>query len=210
MEPDTFVLVGETLTLTMDAEDVLSGVKQVRAAIDVERAHQFTEAVKAVNATQQTDGRWMLSLPTAQVPFGNYDVLLQATDAVGNTSSLQKVELTVLSKEQAAEHDASMVVDVTGAVSYGEQGQPGIDVALTKPSPKPQPKSAAEDEEPEGEVVAKTQTDEQGDFQIRRVAPGEYQLTAEGIVRNKIRKATAKLVIKPGTPPQPVELKLPP
>ena len=54
----------------------------------------------------QSDGRWLISLPTATVRPGVYNVLVRATDRVGNEGDYLKTHVEVTSK-RAAEAAAS-------------------------------------------------------------------------------------------------------
>jgi len=69
---------------------------------------------------------------------------------------------------------------VAGSTRYGEMPLSGIAIALK------------DDKE---QVVAEGRSDADGRFELPRVKPGTYKISAQGLVKNKVRTAEAEVVV---------------
>jgi hypothetical protein len=92
-------------------------------------------------------------------------------------------------EEAAADALKNNAADISGVVTYGGQPQAGVAVSLLAegtPPPAPKAKGKAKSAAP---PLAQATTDAQGRFTLAKVAPGKYVVVAEGLVRNKNRRA---------------------
>jgi hypothetical protein len=106
-------------------------------------------------------------------------------------------------------------------VEYNKMPVPGVKVSLVPAEPDPKAaagagaateKNAAAVEAGSGTVepVPPVKTDNDGQFVLPKVPLGKFKLQAEGIVRNKIRKAELEITVDEQTPFKPApRLKLP-
>lgn len=191
LKPSSKVVRGTKLDVLATATDGdLSGVAGVEAAFDLKNEGKFAADPKPLPATIDATGRWAVQLPTDTLGLGGYQLLLRATDRVGNISDYKSVTVRIVSAEEI-EKPLNQVV---GSVTYGKEPMPEIQVTLTPEK---------------GEKLPPVTSDARGNFVIRSVPPGKYTLAAKGVVRNKVRKAEAKLeVASPPTRPKPVTLEL--
>ncbi|HEX4148818.1 MAG TPA: carboxypeptidase-like regulatory domain-containing protein, partial [Pirellulales bacterium] len=112
------------------------------------------------------------------------------TDRVGNVSDYKAVTVRIVAAEEAE----SPLNKVNGTVTYGKLPMAEMQVTLLPEK---------------GEKLPPVVSDERGNFVIRDVAPGKYKITAEGVVRNKKRKAEAKVEVgPPPTRPKSIMLEL--
>jgi hypothetical protein len=182
LNPPGEVTIGKELIVSVWATDgELSGVGKVEVALDVAGIGKFAKVPPPMPAKLEPSGRWTVKLPTA-VESGSYRVLVRATDKVGNESEYSSVVVRALTADEALALRATRTNRVSGTVLYGEQPVPGIEIKL-----------AAE----KGAKIPPVVTDERGNFTFPTVPPGEYKLTAQGQVRNKVRKAEAQVAVEP-------------
>ena len=104
----------------------LSGVAKVEMALDAENLGHFAEEPKPVPATIDPTGRWVAQLPTDKLSLGGYQLLVRATDRVGNESEYKAVTVRVVAVEEAE----SPLNKVTGTVTYGKQPMADIQITL--------------------------------------------------------------------------------
>ncbi|TVS12999.1 MAG: carboxypeptidase regulatory-like domain-containing protein, partial [Planctomycetaceae bacterium] len=180
--PGRSVAQGELLQVSLLASDgELSGVARVEAAFDLERRGEFTPETKPIPGALQSDGRWRIDLPTAPVNPGVYDVLIRATDRVGNPSEYQRTGVEVLAKDAAK---PAMENRISGRVVFGRLAKTptaGITVRLIE-GDKP---------------IRERQSDKDGQFVFDKVPPGDYRLEAAGLIAGNRRTGTMQLEVPP-------------
>ncbi len=191
--PGRRVVEGELLELSLLATDgELSGIAGVQAAWDVERRGEFTPESETVPGAEQTDGRWLIRLPSDGVPPGVSNVLVRATDRAGNPSGYERVRVEVVDPASAAALASG--TRLTGQVVFGRLAKnpaAGISVQLTSEA------------QPRREQI----TDPEGRFAFDDVPPGQYELVATGQIAGNRRDARMPLEISDPPPtPEPVEL----
>ncbi len=189
--PNT-IQAGNPLTVQVTAEDALSHVSRVEAAVDVDRVGHFGEAKPLPAAFDTRSGTWQLPVPTDDLQAGQpYTLLVRATDAVGNTSPLAKHEFRVMAPpptrpggEGSPRPRQPTSRDVTGIVSFRGAPVGQADVEL------------------EGSGKPAVKADAQGRFAFRGIAAGEYTLKANGVAQNRFRSGEqqVKVVIPPTEP----------
>jgi hypothetical protein len=183
LHPGNAVGPDDKLTATVQVDDgALSGAALVELAFDVERVGDFTPTTQAVAASPASSGRWTAALPAADLPPGPYGLLIRARDHAGNVSDVRRETVRVLTPAAAAANLAQRTGPVTGRALYGEQPISGASIVL---------KAA------DGKVLAEATSDKSGAFTLSRVAPGTYTVRAEGLVRNKLRRAEAEVTVPP-------------
>ena len=170
--PDRVAVDGSELEVHVwGGDDQLSGIASVQVGFDVERDGEFSEQVAPVPAERGEFGAWIAKLPVNGVELGPVTLLVQATDAVGNTSEIAKIGAEVISEEQATARRDAAVNRVIGTAVYGGVPVPNTEVTL------------------EGEVkLEPVRTNDQGRFVFVDVPPGTYKLFARGVARNRPRK----------------------
>ncbi|HEY5313145.1 MAG TPA: hypothetical protein VIK18_11525 [Pirellulales bacterium] len=191
LKPGAKIVRGTKLDVLATATDGdLSGVASVEVAFDLKNEGHFTADPKPLPAAIDASGRWAVQLPTDALGLGGYQLLLRATDRVGNVSEYKSVTVRIVTAESAEKP----LNQVSGSVTYGKEPMPQIQITLAPEK---------------GEKLPPVTSDARGNFVIRSVLPGKYTLTAKGVVRNKVRKAEAKLEVgPPPLRPKPITLEL--
>ena len=184
------VTLGDPVVVSVQADDRgLSGVRSVEVMLDIARQGRFVDKPPPINAAATVTGQWTATLPTAGLQPGSYLILARATDTVGNISEIEQGRTQVITAEEAQQRRAALTTRVGGSVFYGGQPQPGMVVKM-KPD--------------QGAALPPVTTDQNGNFLFPRVAAGKYHVSAEGVVRNRIRKAAT--VIEVASPPIPISI----
>jgi hypothetical protein len=142
----------------------VSGLKSVEWAIDVEGNGMPKEWQPAV---WLGGTNYEVRIDTAKLPFGiRLPVLVRATDAVGLSDPPARIWLEV------GAEPASRLNSLTGKVVLSGRGEPNLPVVLSGPG---------------GERTARTR--EGGVFRFDDLEPGQYKVSVQAAVRNKMRKA---------------------
>jgi len=142
----------------------VSGLKSVEWAIDVEGNGMPKEWQPAV---WLGGTNYEVRIDTAKLPFGiRLPVLVRATDAVGLCDPPARIWLEV------AAEPASRLNSLTGKVVLSGRGEPSLPVVLSGPG---------------GDRT--TRTREGGVFRFDELEPGQYKVSVQAAVRNKMRKA---------------------
>jgi hypothetical protein len=199
------LVIGKPALVTVRTSDAgLSGIEKVEVAVDVDRKGEFGGAPPPKPAEIQPSGEWSAQLDTAPLKPGSYNLLVRATDQVGNESEYGRLKVRVVTAEQAERLRSMKTNRVTGTVEYGGKPFANIEVTLTAAAP-PQPATGAEAKAAapaaSSPKIAPTTTDAQGRFTFPKVPPGKYVLFAEGVVRNKRRRAEVDITVKPSPAP---------
>jgi hypothetical protein len=215
--PDRVLVAGKELEVSATVmDDDLSGVAKVDVGIDLEGTGRFAKDPPPLPAALSPAGQWVAHLPTEKMIPGSYMILLRATDKVGNVGDYKRMTVTLYSKEDVERQRAAIRVPLRGAVEYNKMPVPGVKVSLVPV--EPDPKAAADKDAAANGASAATamepippvKTDSDGLFVLPKVPLGKFKLQAEGIYRNKIRKAELEITVDEQTPFQPgPRLKLP-
>jgi len=216
--PDRPLVSGDELEVSatvLDSE--LSGVAKVDVSFDLEGTGRFAKDPPPLPAALSPSGAWVARLPTAKMVPGRYLILLRGTDKVGNVGDYGRTAVSLYSKEDVERQRAAIRVPLRGVVEYNKMPVPGVKVSLVPA--EPDPKAAAADKNAAAndsksaaaaEPIPPVKTDNDGVFVLPKVPLGKFKLQAEGIVRNKIRKAELDITVDEQTPFQPApRLKLP-
>ena len=142
----------------------VSGLKSVEWAIDVEGNGMPKEWQPAV---WLGGTNYEVRIDTAKLPFGiRLPMLVRATDAVGLCDPPARIWLEV------GAEPASRLNSLTGKVVLSGRGEPSLPVVLSGPG---------------GDRTARTR--EGGVFRFDDLEPGQYKVSVQAPVRNKMRKA---------------------
>lgn len=142
----------------------VSGLKSVEWAIDTEGKGQPKEWQPAVWIGGTN---YEVRIDSKKLPFGvRLPVLVRATDAVGLSDPPARIWLDVGSEA------ASTLNSLTGKVVLSGRGEPDLPVVLTGPG---------------GDRTTKTRPG--GVFRFDDLEPGEYKISVQAAVRNRMRKA---------------------
>lgn len=205
MRPGERVEIGKDLLVSAAVDDKqLSGVGKVEVAFDMARSGKFPEGDGVIPLELDADGRWTGKVPTKPLAAGPYNLLVRATDQLGNEGQPARVPVQVAPPSEAAEAQ-QMFAEVAGTVVYGRQPQSGIKVTL-RPEATPPPAAGEEDS---AEGLRTAVTDDQGRFRFAEVPAGKFVVGAAGVVRNKPRQVDTTITIEPPNEVPPVQLKLP-
>jgi hypothetical protein len=220
--PDRPLAAGDALEISATVVDGdLSGVARVDVAFDLEGTGRFVKDPPPMPAALSSTGTWAVKLPSEKMAPGTYDILVRAIDKVGNVGEYARTAVTIYSKEELERQRAAIRVALRGTVEYNKNPAAGIKVSLVPvdadgktPGEKAAPaETGAAGKTPAAqasEPVPPAKTDSDGLFVLPKVPLGKYKLQAEGIVRNKIRKAEIDITIDEQTPFGPApKLKLP-
>jgi hypothetical protein len=214
LRPAGTVVIGSNVVVSALADDLgLSGVAKLEAAFDLDRSGKVGASAPAVGGALGDDGRWTASVPTAGMSGGSYNLLVRATDKAGNASTPARASIRLIPQELAdAEKQKSNSADITGLVRYGDEPQAAVTVKLNRDTggpPAPKAKGKGKSKAPPGPPpLATAVTDARGQFTFPKVAPGKYTVTAEALIRNRIREADAPVAFAKPAEVQPVTLKL--
>lgn len=191
LKPGPTVVHGKKLDVLVAADDQgLSGVAKVEVGFDIKELGKFAEDPAPIPAVVDGSGRWAVQLPTEALTPGGYQLLVRATDRVGNASEYKAVPVRIVVPEE----ETAALRQVRGNVTYGKEPMPQIQITLAPEK---------------GEKLPPVTSDERGNFVIPNVPPGKYTITAAGVVRNKKRKAEAKIeVAAPPAHLKPIALEL--
>jgi len=189
--PGRVAVLGQPLEVSLNVDDDLSGVLSVRCGFAKPGTEQFADKPPPVDAGLTGGGTWAASVPTEGLVRGSYRLLLQATDRVGNASRPEAV-LIELRSEAEMEAERNQPKSVAGVVVHGSTPVAGATVELFPPEADPPPAA-----------LASRITDSQGRFQFDRVSPGDYRLSARGLVRNVRRRQEQNVTVPQGNRPLP-------
>lgn len=177
--PDVQATVGKPIVVPIQASDDssdgylipperrrpgVSGLKSVEWAIDVEGKGTPKEWQPAV---WLGGTNYELRIDSAKLPFGvRLPVLVRATDAVGLSDPPARIWLSV------GAEPASKLNSLTGKVMLSGRGEPDLPVVLSGPG---------------GDRTARTR--QGGVFRFDDLEPGQYKVSVQAAVRNRMRKA---------------------
>jgi hypothetical protein len=212
LRPSGTAIIGKPVLVSALADDLgLSGIAKVEAAFDVDRSGKFGAAPPAAGALGD-DGRWLVSVPTAGVAAGSYNILVRATDRAGNEGQPARAPIRLITEDAAkAAWEKDNSADITGVVMYGEEPQAAMTVNLARDTgapPLPKSKGKKAKSPPPPPPLAQVTTDAKGEFKFPKIAPGKYIVTAQGLIHNKNRAAEAPVTFAKPREVQPVTLKL--
>ncbi len=207
--PSQLAVIGKPVAVSCIAsDDELSGVAKLEVMFDTNRSGAIGDDDKPVIAVFQPEGRWTATVPTEGLMRGTYNLLLRATDRVGNQSPISRVKVQVVSPEEAGTGEKKLLGTITGTVIHGVTPQPGMKVSLWPEGANPYAKVDPKNPEP-SKKITEVATGPKGTYEITRVPPGKYLLVGEGLVKNKNRRVAIPVTVEPPKPLPPIELKLP-
>jgi hypothetical protein len=211
VRPAGSITIGEAVLVSALADDAgLSGVAKVEAAFDRDRSGKFGPTTVPMAGALGNDGRWSISVPTAGLSSGTYNILVRATDKAGNESTFGRAGVRLVTAEQAELNSKkSTTADITGVVNYGGP-QAAVPVTLLRDLGVPKAKKSAKSKSPTPPPVpvAQTVTDDKGQFKFSKIAPGKYIVTATALIHNKNRDAAVPVAFATPEEVQPVTLTL--
>lgn len=198
VSPPGPVVIGTPIQLTINASDNdLSGIARVEMAFDAERTGQIPIKAKLIPAELGADEKWHAIVATKDLTPGLHSLLVRAIDRVDNVGEVTKVKLVAISVEDAAKLN-STPVSVSGVVLFAEM--PAAEIVVSAEN--------ADGPQANAPKVAPSETDDNGQFQLRGLIPGKWKIRAKGVVRNKTRTTEQELIIKPSETPQPLKFTL--
>jgi len=204
------VTTGTALTVRVSASDSLSGIKRVELAFDTEGLDDFGPDAQPFEAVLDSETnsddpyanlfdragkrleleadridtrpkRWSAQLSTEGL-LGIQTLLVRAIDRVGNVSETYLSRVQLFTAEQALTQIADFTASVEGVITYRKGRVEGVEVTLVSA---------------EGEAVATSPTNAEGEFSFPGTPAGEYLIQARGIVYNVPRCGTKHVVIYP-------------
>lgn len=186
--PSRRVVQGDPLQVSVSADDHgLAGVAEVKIGWAADGRLDFADAPAAVEAELGAGGVWAAEVPTQGLASGLQQLLVQATDRVGNLSEPHRLAITVLSQAEM-EAEKNQPKPVAGVVMHGNTQAAGATVQLFA--------QGEEDDDPR--LVATRTADASGHFRFARVAPGSYRLEAKAFVRNNRRSGELDVTVPEG------------
>ena len=151
----------------------VSGVARVEWAVDA-KGDGKPEAWKPASSLE--GGRYEITIDTAAfVPGVRVAALVRATDRVGLSAPPTRIWIEVGRKAAKG--------SVRGLVKLDGRGEAGVTVSADGPGGPPAVRSGAD-----------------GSFTFSDLEPGEYKISARGVVRNRTRTAAPISVVVPAPP----------
>jgi hypothetical protein len=189
------------ITLVSDRPDS-SGISRIDAQVDFTGDGRFApDAAVYKGFRTEEKGLWRCDIPTMNLTPGRYSVLIQAHDAVGNSSEIVSQLMNIVSTEQLKLMEPGESVPLTGVVVFGKDPVPEAIVTLARGT-SATPLSAGTESASAGEAEAMTvKTDEAGRFRFESVPPGEWTVKASLLLLNRLRTYEQQIQIAP--PPAP-------
>jgi len=183
--PSRIVGEGKPLEISVSADDAgLSGVASVRFGFAAPGTNDFAAVPPPVAAASTPGGSWAATVPTAGLPPGSQRLLMQAVDRVGNASTPEAVVIEIRSEAEAMA-EKTRPKPVSGVVIHGKTPVEGAVVELSTPADPTK-------------VIATRLTDASGQFTFQRIAPGEYRVSARGLVKNNRRRGEQAFAVPEG------------
>jgi hypothetical protein len=134
-------------------------------------------APKQVRDPQNTKGLVTLSVPSEGLKPGTHILYLAATDVAGNTGPPISCRVEVMPTPPKKEDAAPELKEIRGRVVYQGSGEPGVPVKLRGP------------------IELDRVSDRSGDFRFSDLNPGQYRISARGIVRGVSMAAPTQTVV---------------
>ena len=192
LSPDRVVRVGKSLEASVLADDRrLSGVGLVELAVDKDFDGKFPE--KPVKA-KFAGGVWTAKIPFEELEPGVYDLMVRATDLVGNQSDVKRVPVNVLEPSKDPKADVANLV--SGRLTYDDEAMANASVTLTLIPKEDEDKNPATKKKAKPTPIA-GDIDKEGNFIFKAVPPGRYLLKSSGLARNKPRLDERAIVVRP-------------
>jgi hypothetical protein len=161
----------------------VSGLKTVEWAIDADGTGAPKEWLPAVRLGGTN---YELRIDSAKLPFGvRLPVLVRAIDAVGLSDPPTRIWLEVGAEA------ASKLNSLTGKVLLSGRGEPDLPVVLSGPG---------------GDRTVKTR--QGGAFRFDDLEPGQYKVSVQAAVRNRMRKVEPTQVTIEAAPAPPTSISL--
>ncbi|MFT7633210.1 MAG: hypothetical protein ACI87E_004265, partial [Mariniblastus sp.] len=181
LEPGSVVTPEDELKVRIVVDDdEMSGVASVTLGM-ANQEGELSQEIPLVAAEKQPDNSWLGIIPLADVSLGKNELLISATDVVGNQGEFFKKQFNLVSAEKMAENLAAATFKVRGTVFYYDDSVEGAKVEL----------AGAEG------AVASAVSDARGAFQFEAVPAGEFTLSVVSVIRNKPRLFKSQLLIGP-------------
>lgn len=159
------------MLVVLEVADDVSGVDKVEVCVDPKRQARWA-ATKPVEAAYNLQGKWIAKLALDPYPPGMYQILVRAKDKVGNESETLPIDLIMSPKPPVKTYR------IAGTVSFENEGREDVKVTL------------------EGGPERKPITSEPGGvFRFDDLPAGKYKVKAEGVFKNKTRRAEQALEI---------------
>ncbi len=192
--PSRIIGEGKPLEISVSADDAgLSGVASVRFGFAAPGTNDFATVPPPVAAASTPGGSWAATVPTAGLPPGSQRLLMQAVDRVGNASTPEAVVIEIRSEAEAMA-EKTRPKPVSGVVIHGKTPVEGAVVELSTPADPTK-------------VIATRLTDAAGRFTFQRITPGEYRVSARGLVKNNRRRGEQAFAVPDGDrEPTPIRL----
>ena len=137
---------------------------------------------------------WTAKIPFAKLKPGLYDLLVLATDTVGNKSDIKRVAVHVL--EASSDPDADIANIVSGRITYDDVPLAKARVTLTIIPDEDEQKNPTKMKKPRPSPKP-VLVDVDGQFVFDAVPPGRYLLKVAGLARNKPRFSEKQIEVRP-------------
>lgn len=170
---------GQELVVQIPVSDARSRVAKVEVGIDRDGTGELKQPVQAT-ASKSGKDLFVATLPTKELPIGDYTALVRAVDLVGNASKAAKFPFEI-TRPAGDAMTAKKTARFNGKVSWNDRPAKGFTVIAAGPK---------------SETV---KADGNGAFTFAELPPGEYKLTFKGVMNNREVEFSEPLTIAPPT-----------
>ena len=168
---------GQALTVSLIAEDPLSGVDKVEAALKLGEKDKLEGPILARFVSGDAlKCRLELTIPKDKLMAlepGEHDLFLQATDKSGNaTLTIDNKQTFIIARkpDEPKEPAASTKGSIHGVVTFDKKPQKDVEVKIG------------------GTGSKSMKTDDKGAYRFPNLEPGDYTIEAHATIKNKARK----------------------
>lgn len=184
LDPGNLVARDSKFSVRVFAEDdEMSGVKAVTIQF-ANKDGELDKKLPTVVAKKQDDLSWLGEISLDDLPDGSNELLISATDGVGNQSQFSRQTFKVVTAKMMAEEKQRQRFNLQGRVYYQNAVRPGAKVQLI---------------DEKGKTLVTT-CNEEGTFEFQELPSGKYSLKARAVVRNTPRLFQNEVELGPDKP----------
>lgn len=179
LDPGNVVTPESKFLVRILADDgEMSGIASVKIGF-ADSNGVLSKDLPLIETEKQNDLSWLGEIPVGKLPMGANELLISATDGVGNQSKPSSRFFTLVTAKKMAQDKLLQRFELRGKVYYQNSLMPGAIVELIH----------------EGGETRSVPCDATGSFRFKDLPGGNYALKAKAVVRNKPRIFKVQIVL---------------